>query len=127
MIPKLLLLLLMSIPQLSWASYINSCNLDINILENASAQISCLEMEENTCNNEAISILVSGKIINARPSGRADKGCRQYIGKKYRQSLSVDDLKLILKRGDIAVLNETFEEDDRNPMNRYTLFVGIKK
>ncbi|MDD9341228.1 MAG: hypothetical protein PV362_16610 [Providencia heimbachae] len=127
MMPKLLLLLLTSIPQLSWASYINSCNLDINIIENTSAQISCLEMEENICNNEAISILVSGKIINARPSGRADKGCRQYIGQKYRQSLSVDDPKLSLKQGDIAVLNETFEEDNRNPMSRYTLFVGIKK
>ncbi|MGO2337467.1 hypothetical protein [Providencia sp.] len=127
MILKLLLLLLISISQLSWASYINSCNLDIDILENASAQISCLEIEENICNDEAISILVSGKIINARPSGRADKGCRQYIGQNYRQSLSIDDPKLNLKRGDVAVLNETFEEDNRNPISRYTLFVGIKK
>ena len=124
---KFLILLLISTPQLSWASYINSCNLDINILENTSAKTSCLQMEENICSNESISILVSGKIINARPSGRADKGCRQYIGKKYLQSLSIDDPKLSFRQGDVVVLNETFEEDNRNPMSRYTLFVRIKK
>lgn len=124
---RILLLFLTSISQLSWASYVNSCNLNINILENASAQTSCLEVGENICSHKEISILVIGKIINARPSGRADKGCNQYIDKKYRQYLSVGDPKLSLKRGDIVILHETFEEDSRNPMSRYTLFVRIKK
>ncbi len=127
MMQRILLLFLISIPQLSWASYVNSCNLDINILENTSAQTSCLDMDENICSHKEISILVSGKIINTRPSGRADKGCHQYIDKKYRQSLSVGDPKLSLKRGDIVILHETFEEDSRNPMSRYTLFIRIKK
>lgn len=124
---QILLLLLISTPQLSWASYVNSCNLDINILENVSAQTSCLEMSGNVCNNKEISILVSGEIINAKPSGRADKGCHQYITRKYRQSLSVDDPKLILKRGNIVTIHETIEEDSQNPMSRFTFFVGIKK
>lgn len=123
---KYLVLLLVLLPYLSWGYYVNSCNLNINILKNASAQTSCLEMEDNFCIRKASSILIYGEIINAKPSGRADAGCSQYIGKKYKLILSVENSNLTLKRGDIVKLHETFEKDNQNSMNRFTFFVGIK-
>lgn len=84
---KITLLFLLTISSHSaFASYENSCDLEVKLLENTSTRTLYInkdglgEIEETTLN-------IKGVVKKAQAAGRADSGCQHYIGKVLEENL----------------------------------------
>lgn len=101
-IPLLFILAILS--HSAFASYENSCDLEVKLLENSSTRTLYInkdglgEVEETTLN-------IKGVVKKAQATGRADSGCQHYIGKVLEENLSDFPNRSEFKKGQNIKLN----------------------
>jgi hypothetical protein len=101
-IPLLFILAILS--HSAFASYENSCDLEVKLLENTSTRTLYInkdglgEIEETTLN-------IKGVVKKAQAAGRADSGCQHYIGKVLEENLSDFPNRSEFKKGQKIKLN----------------------
>ena len=101
-IPLLFILAILS--HSTFASYENSCDLEVKLLENTSTRTLYInkdglgEVEETTLN-------IKGLIKKAQAAGRSDSGCQHYIGKVLEENLRNFPNRSEFKKGQKIKLN----------------------
>lgn len=119
-----MIIVLALMPQLSWASYVNACQVTVELLEptSASAVISsgADKLEKNT-------LPIKGKVVAATPSGRADYGCEQYIGKELNKIVTENVPLTQLNRfnaGSILTIRIIDEDSSTTPRTQTLYFIN---
>lgn len=124
---KITLLFLLTISSHSaFASYENSCDLKVKLLENTSTRTLYInkdglgEVEETTLN-------IKGIVKKAQAAGRADSGCQHYIGKVLEENLSDFPNRSEFKKGQKIKLNILITDYKGIPKSETATYLGPYK
>ena len=124
---KITLLFLLTISSHSaFASYENSCDLEVKLLENNSTRTLYInkdglgEVEETTLN-------IKGIVKKAQAAGRADSGCQHYIGKVLEENLRDFPNRSEFKKGQKIKLNILITDYKGIPKSEKVTYLGPDK
>lgn len=123
-IPLLFILAILS--HSAFASYENSCDLEVKLLENSSTRTLYInkdglgEVEETTLN-------IKGVVKKAQAAGRADSGCQHYIGKVLEENLSDFPNRSEFKKGQNIKLNILITDYKGIPKSKTVTYLEANK
>ena len=123
-IPLLFILAILS--HSAFASYENSCDLEVKLLENSSTRTLYInkdglgEVEETTLN-------IKGVVKKAQAAGRADSGCQHYIGKVLEENLSDFPNRSEFKKGQKIKLNILITDYKGIPKSKTVTYLEANK
>jgi hypothetical protein len=118
--------ILLTISNFTFASYENSCELVVKLLENASIRTLYIN-KDGRGEVEETSLRINGIVKKAQASGRADSGCQHYIGKTIEENLSDYPHRSELKKGDKIKLNILITDYKGIPRTESITYVGLSK
>ena len=123
-IPLLFILAILS--HSTFASYENSCDLEVKLLENTSTRTLYInkdglgEIEETT-------LSIKGVVKKAQAAGRADSGCQHYIGKVLEENLRDFPNRSEFTKGQKIKLNILIADYKGIPKSEKVTYLGPKK
>ena len=123
-IPLLFILAILS--HSTFASYENSCDLEVKLLENASTRTLYInkdglgEIEETT-------LSIKGVVKKAQAAGRADSGCQHYIGKVLEENLRDFPNRSEFKKGQKIKLHILITDYKGMPKSEKVTYLEPKK
>lgn len=96
--------ILITMSNLTFASYENSCDLIVKLLENTSTRTLYIN-RDGLGEIEETSMHIKGVVQKAQAAGRADQGCQHYIGQVIEENLTNYPNRSELKKGEKIKLN----------------------
>ncbi|MCX5466551.1 hypothetical protein [Acinetobacter nematophilus] len=118
--------ILITISNLTFASYENSCDLIVKLLENTSTRTLYIN-RDGLGEIEETSMHIKGVVKKAQAAGRADHGCQHYIGQVIEENLANYPNRSELKKGEKIKLNILITEYKGVPRSESISYVGLSK
>ncbi|MEB3754191.1 hypothetical protein [Acinetobacter sp. MD2(2019)] len=104
------------------ASYVNSCELIISLVNDSSIRRVYIN-KDGVGEVEEMQLVISGVVKDAYASGRADSGCQQYIGKHIDKTFSHFPNNLELKSGEKIKVNIFIKDGQAMPRSETTTYL----
>ncbi|KAF1024967.1 hypothetical protein [Acinetobacter sp.] len=120
------LFVLATISNIAFASYENSCDLEVKLLENTSTRTLYIN-KDGLGEVEETSLFIKGIVEKAHASGRADSGCKYYVGQIIEQRLSDYPNRSELKKGEKIKLNILITDYKGIPKSEKVTYLGPNK
>ncbi len=105
----ILSILIFFLPNYSFASYVNSCLLTGTVSEDTSTMIMDIQPENGQGSYEVSHLDVKFKVSSAEEHGRADSGCKQFVGKTLQ--IRIEQAPLISYKKGSKIKVVSFQKD----------------
>ena len=110
---RTLLFISLIFPCTAFASFVNSCDLEVQLLEDASSQT--IYFNRNGLEQEQTQpAIIHGTVLNAETAGRADEGCDHYVGEIIQKTLNSNQ-RIRLNKDQVVKINILIKEDANLP------------
>ena len=110
---RTLLFISLIFPCTAFASFVNSCDLEVQLLEDASSQT--IYFNRNGLEQEQTQpAIIHGTVLNAETAGRADQGCDHYVGEIIQKTLNSNQ-RIRLNKDQVVKINILIKEDANLP------------
>ena len=118
---RALLFISLIFPCTAFASFVNSCDLEVQLLEDASSQT--IYFNRNGLEQELTQpAIIHGTVLNAEAAGRADQGCDHYIGKIIQKTLNSKQ-RIRLAKDQVVKVNILIKEDANLPYSETVTYL----
>ncbi|AXQ23117.1 hypothetical protein BEN71_13985 [Acinetobacter wuhouensis] len=118
---RALLFISLIFPCTALASFVNSCNLEVQLLEDASSQT--IYFNRNGLEQEQTQpAIIHGTVLNVKAAGRADQGCDHYIGKIIQKALNSNQ-RIRLNKDQVVKINILIKDDANLPFSETVTYL----
>lgn len=96
----------------AFASYVNSCELEIQLSENASS-ISNYVQQDGIETEQSLPAIIRGKVLSAKALGRSDGGCQHYVGQTIEKALNANGKRIHFEQDQrirIQIIKSEYED-----------------
>ena len=118
---RALLFISLIFPCTAFASFVNSCDLEVQLLEDASSQT--IYFNRNGLEQEQTQpAIIHGTVLNAETTGRADEGCDHYVGEILQKALNSNQ-RIRLAQDQVVKINILIKEDANLPYSETVTYL----
>ncbi len=118
---RALLFISLIFPCTAFASFVNSCDLEVQLLEDASSRT--IYFNRNGLEQEQTQpAIIHGTVLNAETAGRADQGCDHYIGEIIQKALNSNQ-RIRLNKDQVVKINILIKEDANLPYSETVTYL----
>ncbi len=118
---RALLFISLIFPCTTFASFVNSCDLEVQLLEDASSQT--IYFNRNGLEQEQTQpAIIHGTVLNVKVAGRADQGCDHYIGEMIQKALNSNQ-RIRLNKDQVVKINILIKEDANLPYSETVTYL----